>query len=174
MSKNITFSLYLIIFFESILFPSTFFESMLKCTSFSQDSTCLKNNQVTLLHTKKHSQGTWDRSKQLRTTFWMNWDWMKSQRDLLLGAQMAVAVRDWVLCHKPFPYESRSHISGQIHRLMYCSVGLSPFARWVWEGEMEGRKVLVWKEDYWAVLLAASQDALFTDIKSIINLHYFF
>lgn len=130
--------------FESILFPSTFFESMLKCMSFSQDSTCLKNNQVTLLLTKKHFQGTWDRSKQLRTTFWMKWELMKSQRDLL-GAQMAVAVRDWVLCHKPFPHESRSHISGQIHRLMYWSGGLSPLARWVWEGEMEGRKVLVWK-----------------------------
>lgn len=70
---------------------------------------------------------------------------------------------------------SQGHISqGQTNRLMYCSVGLSPLALWVWEGELEGRKVLVWKEDYWAVLLAASQDALFTDIKSIINLHDFF
>ncbi len=148
--------------FESILFPTTVFESM-------QDSTCLKNNQVTLLLTKQHSQGTWDRSKTAQ-------DHILDEVRLneILGAQMAVTVRDWVLCHEPFPHESRSHISGQIHRLMYCFVGLSPLARWVWEGEMEGRKVLVWKEDYWAVLFAASQDALFTDMKSIINLHYFF
>lgn len=37
---------------------------------------------------------------------------MQSQRDHLLRAQMAVAVRDGVLCHKPLPRESRSHISG--------------------------------------------------------------